>query len=180
MRAQRPLLPARRSIATFEARVSSSCDCQESATVPPERFALSPLGACGSTGHAHANEYRFILREPRELGSLLGRLREAIIKHYGQHTRAVIQLLEAKQLEMAGNAPPPEVADTIGHPILVGGAEFWRKRRKGFHDHDVGQNRSLAADWDSLVENWHFRGSQEAQAVFKPLAAIRGKGVSNL
>ena len=71
---------------------------------------------------AHATEYRSVLRDPGELEPVLARLREAVIKQYGEPTRAAIQCKEAQEMEKASAAQEaaPEGVDEAGGPILAG------------------------------------------------------------
>ena len=59
---------------------------------------------------------------------------------------------------------------------MVGDAPFWRAIRNDFHGYNSGEYSSLLADWDSPTNTWFFRGSADAESVFKSLATIAAKG----
>jgi hypothetical protein len=50
---------------------------------------------------AHAVEYRRVASDPGELEEVLAKLREAVIRQYGEHTRASVQFREAEAMEKA-------------------------------------------------------------------------------
>src|SRR5580698_4896749 len=127
---------------------------------------------------AHSNEYVQALRDPGELDSVLAKLREAVIKQYGEHVRAAIQSKEAQQMEKASAnwSSDSDLTEENCAPILVGDAPFWRACRSDFREYNTKENNALLADWDSMTDSWSFRGPGEAEAVFKSLATIAAKG----
>jgi uncharacterized protein YukE len=127
---------------------------------------------------AHGNEYLHVHTDAKELESLLSKLREAVIKQYGERLRTAIQCKEAQLLEraVADSSERQKNDGEPGGPELVGAASFWRACRTDFRDYNTEENRSLLADWDSMTDCWSFRGPSEAEAAFKSLASIAAKG----
>jgi hypothetical protein len=75
---------------------------------------------------AHAVEYRRVVSDPSELEEFLAKLREAVIRQYGEHTRASVQRTEAEEMEKAltdGNIrlAEPGSSGTIGAETPVPG-----------------------------------------------------------
>jgi len=127
---------------------------------------------------AHGNEYLAILTDNEELGSLLAKLREAVINQYGEHVRIAVQCKEAQLQEraVADWSEPYQIDAEDGGPELVGDASFWRACRTDFREYNTQENSSLLADWDSLTDRWSFRGPAGAESVFKSLATIAANG----
>jgi hypothetical protein len=127
---------------------------------------------------AHGNEYCDALQDVSELESVLGRLRDAMVQHYGEHVRSAVQSKGAQIMEraVAESSRPPEVDEELGGPVLVGDAAFWQACGADFREYNTAENNSLLADWESMTDGWSFRGPAEAEAVLKSLATIAAKG----
>ena len=62
---------------------------------------------------------------------------------------------------------------------------FWQERKDEFHQHDIEENRSLAAEWDSIYDAWRFRSGSgpnqepepDSEKAFKSLAREAAGGL---
>jgi hypothetical protein len=77
---------------------------------------------------AHAVEYRRVVSDPGEVEDVFAKLREAVIRQYGEHTRASVQFREAEAMEKAladGDIRfgEPGSSGTIGAQAPVPGAK---------------------------------------------------------
>jgi hypothetical protein len=58
---------------------------------------------------------------------------------------------------------------------------FWKEREEEFRRHANEENRSLAADWDSIMHTWTFRGGsgvERSGRIFTSLARKAAQGIN--
>ncbi len=74
----------------------------------------------------HAVEYRAVLPNITELELVLAKLREAVIKEYGEHARAGVRVMETHELEVAsaGNIAVPKTPGTEASANVPSWIEF--------------------------------------------------------
>ena len=141
------------------------------------------LTAAGHVFLAHAIEYAAELQPPSSLAPVLVKLRNAVIKRYGEHARVAVQLREAKVIEIEKALTEREGASASAErsrdATNVGDARFWRQRRDDFREYNTGGNAGLNAYWSSLYDRWILSGSDEARKNFKSLAALAMQGIQH-
>jgi hypothetical protein len=59
------------------------------------------------------------------------------------------------------------------------GSRFWKEREEEFRRHVNDENRSLAADWNSITDAWTFRGGsvERSERIFESLARKAARGL---
>jgi len=137
--------------------------------------------AAGHVFLAHATEYAAELRQPSSLAPVLAKLRNAVIKQYGEHARALVEAREAQQIEKASDEQERMAALTekFRESTIVGDAQFWRQRQDDFREYSTGGNSRLKAYWSSLRDRWILSGPDEARKNFESLAALAMQGIQH-
>jgi hypothetical protein len=93
--------------------------------IGPERVDDAAVTAANHVFLAHATEYAARLRQPRRLALVLAKLREAVIKQYGEFARTPVRVRESQQIEKASvEQERASVLANNSRTVITGDARF--------------------------------------------------------